>query len=350
MKQLLLSIGEKIKKTRIEKGLSQERLAKLSGIQRSQISKIESGLVNVQISTILKIVKPLNISLPFLFTEILTNFNVRPFVKWAGGKTQILEAISEHLPTYFNTYFEPFVGGGALLFKLQPRNAVINDVIPDLTCVYECFNNDDDFAQLKVALEEHEKSHSEEHYYKVREQDRDPSFSKIPTANRAARMIYLNKACFNGLYRVNSKGYFNVPSGQKDTVKCFDRKSFDSLKEYFRLSNIKVLNGDFETAVKTAKEGDFVYFDPPYDTWEDKNGFTSYDKESFGKEAQARLAKSFKALDKKGVFVMLSNHNTKYINELYKGFKKHIIPARRAINSNPNGRGMVEEVLITNYE
>ena len=163
-------------------------------------------------------------------------------------------------------------------------------------------------------------------------------------------MIYLNKACFNGLYRVNSKGYFNVPSGKKKIVHCFDRKTFDNLNLFFKNRKPVITSIDFELAVKNAKAGDFVYFDPPYDTWEEKNSFTSYDKNAFGKEEQIRLAKVFKDLSNKGVYVMLSNHNTKFINELYKDFHITVVPAKRMINSKADGRGAVEEVIITNYE
>ena len=193
-------------------------------------------------------------------------------------------------------------------------------------------------------------NHSEEYYYQIRKMDQLEEFNKLPLYVRAARMIYLNKACFNGLYRVNSKGYFNVPSGKKKIVHCFDRKTFDNLNLFFKNRKPVITSIDFELAVKNAKAGDFVYFDPPYDTWEEKNSFTSYDKNAFGKEEQIRLAKVFKDLSNKGVYVMLSNHNTKFINELYKDFHITVVPAKRMINSKADGRGAVEEVIITNYE
>ena len=207
-----------------------------------------------------------------------------------------------------------------------------------------------DFELLKQELLKHEENHSEEYYYQVREMDKLEGFSNLPIYVRAGRMIYLNKACFNGLYRVNSKGYFNVPSGKKKAVNCFDKKTFDNLNLFFKNRKPVITSIDFEEAVKNAKAGDFVYFDPPYDTWEEKNSFTSYDKNAFGKEEQVRLAKVFKELSDKGVYVMLSNHNTKFINELYKGFHMTVVPAKRMINSKADGRGEVEEVIITNYE
>ena len=179
--------------------------------------------------------------------------------------------------------------------------------------------------------------------------DRDSNYSKLDETIRAARMIYLNKSCFNGLYRVNSKGLFNVPSGKKVKVNVFDRENFDKLKSYFKSNNVKLLSTSFENAVKNAKSGDFVYFDPPYDDIEDKKVFNSYDTTSFNWDMQIKLAECFKELDKKGVYVMLSNHNTKRINDLYKDFNIKVVNAKRMINSKGTGRGNVQEVIITNY-
>lgn len=166
---------------------------------------------------------------------------------------------------------------------------------------------------------------------------------------KAARLIYLNKACFNGLYRVNSKGFFNVPSAKRKVVNAYNETLFKDIQTYFNSASIEVLSGDFEAAVKDAKKGDFVYFDPPYDTLEEQNNFTTYTKDAFGKEEQVRLSNVFKDLDKRGVFIMLSNHNTPFIQNLYKGFNINVVLARRSINSKGDGRGAVEEVIITNY-
>ena len=206
------------------------------------------------------------------------------------------------------------------------------------------------FNSLKEELIKHEQNNSEKYFYSIREQDRDELFNCLPIHVRAARMIYLNKACFNGLYRVNSKGYYNVPFGKKDKVICFDGENFENLRKFFKNRKAVITNCDFENAVKNAKKGDFVYFDPPYDTRENKDSFTSYDKHAFGKDEQIRLSKVYKNLAKRGVYVMLSNHNTEFIRELYKDFHINVIPAKRMINSKGDGRGTVEEVLITNYE
>lgn len=275
--------------------------------------------------------------------------NAKPIVKWAGGKRQLIDKLLEHMPKQFNNYFEPFIGGGALLFEVMPKNATINDVNIELLSIYRCLANNEWFNLMLLDLEEHEKNHSEEYYYKVREEDRDPSFEKLPIWKRASRAIYLNKSCFNGLYRVNSNGYFNVPSGKKKTVKTYDKENIIKLHNYFMNENITILEGDFVKAVQNVKPGDFVYFDPPYDPFEDKDSFTSYTKYNFSKEDQKRLANLFKDLSNKGVYVMVSNHNTKYINELYAGFNINVVDAKRMINADSKGRGNVEEVIITNY-
>lgn len=350
MEMMLSSLGNDIRNFRMEAGLSQEQLSTLCGIDRAQLSKIEKGtVIGVTFNTIAKIYDALGMKLVAVKEET-KNLDVHPFVKWAGGKTQLLEVIESHLPETFNRYFEPFVGGGALLFKLQPKAFSINDSNEELICVYKCLENNGLFELLKQELLRHEENHSEEYYYQIREMDKLEGFNNLPIYVRAGRMIYLNKACFNGLYRVNSKGYFNVPSGKKKVVNCFDKKTFDNLNLFFKNRKPVITNVDFEEAVKNAKAGDFIYFDPPYDKWEEKNSFTSYDKNVFGKEEQVRLAKVFKELSDKGVYVMLSNHNTKFINELYKGFHITVVPAKRMINSKADGRGEVEEVIITNYE
>lgn len=275
--------------------------------------------------------------------------NAKPIVKWAGGKRQIIDKLLEHMPEKYNNYYEPFIGGGALLFELMPTKAIINDVNQELLAIYKCLASEEDFKLMISELEKHEKMHSEEYYYKVREEDRDPLFIENPIWKRASRAIYLNKSCFNGLYRVNSNGYFNVPSGKKEKVQTYDKDNIIKLHNYFMTGSVEILEGDFERAVESAKRGDFVYFDPPYDPYEEKDSFTSYTKFNFTKDDQKRLASLFKELTKKGVYVMLSNHNTKYINELYSGFNIYVINAKRMINADSKGRGNVEEVIITNY-
>ena len=273
----------------------------------------------------------------------------KPFVKWAGGKRQIINKLKQYMPDDFDTYYEPFVGGGALLFELSPKKAVINDSNKELMNVYECIKDEKKFDAMCRELNYHEAHHSEEHYYEIRNLDRDKKkFNKIADYKRAARTIYLNKACFNGLYRVNSKNEFNVPFGKKNKVNIYEEQNLGIISGYLNYNDIKILSTDFEEAVKDAKKGDFVYFDPPYDS--DTSIFNSYTENGFGKEGQRRLAKVFKELSDRGCYVMLSNYNTILINDLYKNFNIHVIEAKRNISANANKRGRVEEVIITNYE
>lgn len=273
----------------------------------------------------------------------------KPFVKWAGGKRQILDKLIKYVPEDFNTYYEPFVGGGALFFELSPKNAVINDSNEELINVFRCIKDEEKLTKMSNELNHHEANHSEEYYYKIRNIDRDKNkFNRLSDYKRAARTIYLNKACFNGLYRVNSKGEFNVPFGKKLKVNTYEEQNIGIIHAYLNFNNIKILSIDFEEAVKDAKEGDFIYFDPPYDS--DTSTFNSYTEDGFSKDEQIRLSNVFKNLSDRGCYVMLSNHNTVLINELYKDFYIHKITAKRNINSNGKKRGKVEEVIITNYE
>ncbi len=272
----------------------------------------------------------------------------KPFVKWAGGKRSIIDKLIKLVPEEYKTYYEPFVGGGALLFELQPKKAVINDYNSELMNVYECIKDEDKFSNMCNELNKHETNHSEEYYYKIRDLDKNKEkFNKLDDYKRAARTIYLNKACFNGLYRVNSKNEFNVPSGKKNKVNTYDGPNLGIIHCLLNFFDIKLQSIDFEESVKTAKKGDFIYFDPPYDS--DTSTFNSYTENGFGKEEQKRLAKVFKDLDKKGCYVMLSNYNTSLIKELYKGYNFHYITAQRNIGASAKNRGTVEEVIITNY-
>lgn len=276
---------------------------------------------------------------------------MNPIVKWAGGKRQVMEELKKHLPENFNNYYEPFIGGGALLFELAPNHAIINDVNHELISIYQCLKDAELCTLMTKELDIHKENHSEDYYYKIREMDRNPRYELEPIYIKAARAIYLNKAGWNGLYRVNLKGYFNVPSGKKikEKLNLYDKDNIENIHKYFDETNIEILSLDFTEATRTAREGDFVYFDPPYDTWEDKESFTAYSKFDFNKDDQRRLAECFKDLTRRGVKCMLSNHNTAFINELYQGFNIYVINARRNINSNGTGRGAVEEVIITNY-
>ena len=345
---LQMIFGNRIKELRLAKLMSQDDLAEKSGIDRTQISKIEKGKVNATLETIEKLSTALDVSIKDLM-NIDISIPARPFVKWAGGKTQIINRLKEFMPQQFNRYYEPFVGGGAFLFSIAPEHSTISDQNSELICAYKCFQNESMYKQLICKLREHEKNHSEEYYSEIREWDRKDNFAMLDEVERAARFIYLNKACFNGLYRVNSKGYFNVPSAKKNVVRAFDEDNFNALRSYLGKKDVLVLNQDYAKTVEAAVRGDFVYFDPPYDVFPDKNGFVDYGKDGFNKDEQVRLRDCFRELSDRGVFVMLSNHNTPFINEIYAGFNIHVIDAKRMINSDPNGRGNVQEVIITNY-
>lgn len=272
----------------------------------------------------------------------------KPFVKWAGGKRQILEKLLESAPDKFNKYYEPFIGGGALFFELCPKSAVINDYNSELMNVYMVLLNKDKFNNLCNTLDEFEKKHDENFYYSIRNLDRNKvTFETMPDYYRAARTIYMNKAGFNGLYRVNAKNEFNVPFGKKVKLNTYERDNLKNIHDYLSSIDIEILSEDFESSVKSANRNDFIYFDPPYDT--DKDGFIGYTQNGFGKDEQRRLAEVYKKLAAKGCYVMLSNHNTDLIQELYAAFNIRVITARRNINSVGTKRGPVEEVIITNY-
>jgi len=272
----------------------------------------------------------------------------KPFLKWAGGKRQIIDELKKYIPEEYNCYYEPFVGAGALLFELSPKNAVINDSNSELMNVYNILCDYEKYNKMCKLLNNYEIKNSEEFYYEIRNKDRNKNtFNRLSDYTKAARTIYLNKACFNGLYRVNSKNEFNVPFNKKTKLNTYEGENLLTVHMYLTMNKVEIRCVDFEKAVSDAKEGDFVYFDPPYDS--DTGTFNSYTEEGFGKEEHKRLATVFKQLDKKGVKVMLSNHNTTLVKELYKDYNIHVIEAKRNINSNGKKRGKVEEVIITNY-
>lgn len=273
----------------------------------------------------------------------------KPFVKWAGGKRQIIEKLKEYAPDEFNTYYEPFVGGGALLFELSPKKAVINDYNEELMNVFRCIKDEEKFNKMCTELNKYETNHTEEFYYEMRSKDKDKTkYNKMPEYKKAARTIYLNKACFNGLYRVNKNNEFNVPFGKKTKVNTYDGQNLGIIHSYLNFNEVIIQSSDFEESVKNAQPGDFIYFDPPYDS--ETSTFNDYTENGFGKEEQVRLARVYKELADKGCYVMLSNHNTTLVKELYKDYNIHLIEAKRNINSNGKKRGKVEEVIITNYE
>lgn len=273
--------------------------------------------------------------------------HLQPFVKWAGGKRQLLPEIRKYYCKQFNTYYEPFVGAGAVLFDLQPENAVINDTNEELINVYKVIKDSKKLEKLLDDLKNHE--YNSDYFYQIRELDRTDDYKNLEDYKKASRFIYLNKTCYNGLYRVNSKGQFNVPFGKYKNPDYINEEVLRAVHKYLNNNNVEILKGDYKDAVKNASYGDFIYFDPPYDPVSETSDFTSYSKEGFGREDQTELRDTFKELYEKGCYVLLSNSNTDYINEIYseiEGVEIIKVDASRSINSKADKRGKVKEVLI----
>jgi DNA adenine methylase len=265
-----------------------------------------------------------------------------PVVKWVGGKTKLLPELLARMPTTFGHYYEPFIGGAAMYFKLAPERAVIADVNPDLIALYRAIARDPNAVIKKLA--HHREEHDETHYYATREKW-NQSHTQWSAAERAATFIYLNKTCFNGLWRVNRSGGFNVPIGRYiDPPICVP----DALRAASKvLARAEIRHADYATAIEDAEAGDFLYFDPPYDPINATSSFTSYTVGDFGVAEQTALAATAKQLIDRGCKVMLSNNDTPLIRSLYKGLKLDKVKCSRAINSNAAKRGEIDELVIT---
>ena len=266
-----------------------------------------------------------------------------PVLKWAGGKRRLLKQYEEHFPAEFGSYFEPFVGGGAVFFwfyeqgLLNQKNVVLNDINPELHNFYSVLQTE--CEELIQKLAEHQRRHNHEHYYRVRQQ------KPRKAVFRAARLLYLNRTCFNGLYRVNQKGQFNVPMGRYKNPLICDAEGLRAASR--ALQGARITLGTFKEAVSEAKKGDLVYFDPPYVPLNPTSSFTSYTKENFGLEDQQELAATYADLVQRGVNVLLSNSDTPLVQELYQEFQQYRILAPRAINSKAEKRQKISELLIT---
>ncbi len=272
---------------------------------------------------------------------------VSPIVKWVGGKRQLLPEIKKYVPKKMSTYYEPFVGGGAVLFDIQPSKAIINDINSELINLYQVVK--DDVDALIEDLSKHK--NESEYFYEIRSLDRNPiSYKNLTNIERASRIHYLNKTCYNGLFRVNQAGQFNSPFGRYKNPNIENPIILRAVSKYFNEANIEFRNMDFEDAIKGIRKGAFVYFDPPYDPVSDSANFTGYAKGGFDRDEQIRLKKLCDRLSKRGVKFLLSNASTDFILELYKDYEIEIIQAKRSINSNGGARGEVDEVLVRNYE
>lgn len=279
----------------------------------------------------------------------LINAKPKPFVKWVGGKRQLLRQFRElclYPPEDFNpitnTYYEPFVGGGAVFFDLLPKNAELSDLNSELVTTYNVIKNSVD--ELIQSLQKH--IYDKEYYLEVRARKAEV----LSDVEVASRFIFLNRTGFNGLYRVNKSGQFNVPFGRYNNPVICDKDNLQRVSD--ALQDVVIKHQDYKSVLKTAKSGDFVYLDPPYYPINATSSFTSYTAEGFLEKEQVELRDTFIKLHKKGCFVMLSNSDTPFINDLYSELDRVVInkiTAGRAINSKGSGRGKITEVLVTNY-
>lgn len=278
---------------------------------------------------------------------------VRPFIKWAGGKGQLLPELTRRLPAHFGRYHEPFVGGGALFFHLYnqgliPDGARLSDYNPELIRCYKAVR--DQPQTLIELLQEHEQHRtSQEYFLEIRSWDRRPDFTQRSDVERAARTIFLNRTCYNGLYRLNQKGQFNAPFGHYKNPLICDPDNIWAAHQALRQVELGV--GDFADVLHEAEPGDFVYFDPPYVPLSLTASFTSYTAQSFGPNDQRRLAEVFSALAQRGIHVMLSNSETPLSRELYMPAASHhaTVYASRKINCDGLKRGFVEELIVCSY-
>lgn len=275
------------------------------------------------------------------------NVKVAPFLKWAGGKRQLLNQIKERMPKEYNDYYEPFIGGGAVLFELQPEKATINDINTSLINVYkQVKDNTEEFIELVNKLDSEMWEDGKEYYLDIREKYNDKLLKKEYDLELAALFTFMNKHCFNGLYRVNKKGLFNVPYNKSRRTSIEEESVRETAKF---LKTVNILEGDFEEACKDAKKGDFIFFDSPYAPL-NPTSFEAYTKEGFDVESHKRLAQLYDELTERGCYCMLTNHNTEFINELYsnKGYRIDVVSVKRMINSDASNR-KGEEVIICNY-
>ena len=273
---------------------------------------------------------------------------ISPFLKWVGGKRQILSSISNLLPEKISTYtyVEPFIGGGAVLFYLQPKKAILNDVNSELINVYQVIR--DDLNGLIADLKKHK--NEVEYFYALRALDRSSKFEKISDIQRASRVIFLNKTCFNGLYRVNNAGEFNSPFGRYKNPNIVNEPTLKAVNSYLKSNTIELKNEDYETVLKKANKNSFVYLDPPYHPISESSNFTGYVQGGWNVYDQIRLKEACDDLNKKGIKFLLSNSASQIIKDLYKDYNINIVKANRSINSNGDKRGEVDEVLIRNYK
>jgi len=273
---------------------------------------------------------------------------VVPFLKWAGGKRQLMPEIREMLPDGVTThpYYEPFIGGGALFFELLPKRAVINDYNEELINVYTVIR--DNPSELIEDLKRHK--NTAEYFYKIRAIDRQPLFSNLTRIERASRIIYLNKTCYNGLYRVNNAGEFNSPFGRYKNPNIVNEPVIKAVSKYLNSSQIQISSCDYALILKDIPTDSFVYLDPPYHPISESSSFTGYVQGGWDEGDQLRLRDVCNRLRDNGIKFLLSNSASNFIREIYSDYNIHIVQAKRSVNSNSSRRGQVDEFLIRNYE
>lgn len=268
---------------------------------------------------------------------------IYPIVKWVGGKRQLMFELLNNMPENYNRYFEPFIGGGALFFELQPDNAYISDMNEELINLYQVVRNNVD--ELITDLQKH--AFSKDYFMEIRNIDRTEEYKNWSDIQKASRFIYLNRTCFNGLYRVNSQGKFNVPFGHYKNPRIVDENNLINCSNLLQRTEIR--HADFSAILNRVQKGDFVYFDPPYVPLSETSSFTSYTKDGFDMNMQFKLRDVCDELNSMGVKFLLSNSDTKLVNELYENYNIKKVFASRQINANADGRGKITEVLVRNY-
>lgn len=272
---------------------------------------------------------------------------VAPVLKWVGGKRQLLDKLIPLFPKRIIRYCEPFVGGGAVLFELQPKRAYINDINPELINVYEVIR--DNVDELIEELAKHK--NESKYFYEVRDWDRNKEkYNSLSKVERASRIIFLNKTCYNGLYRVNNAGEFNTPFGHYKNPNIVNAPVLRAVHNYFKEADIQFTSIDYAEVLATLDRGTFVYLDPPYDPVSSSSSFTGYAKGGFNRDEQIRLRECCDDLTRRGIKFMLSNSATDFIKEQYKDYRIITIQAKRSVNSVASKRGNVDEVVVTNYE
>ena len=331
-----------------QNGLTLKQLSSSMEIPYTTLRNLsQQSIIEWDPSLIVKAAKALEMDKKH-FIDAVNGDVLAPFIKWVGGKRQLLPELMKYVPINYCNYFEPFVGGGALLWRLRPDRAFINDYNEELTNTYKVVKTN--IVELVKQLWIHQQNDSKPYYLALRSADRDGRILKMTSVQRAARFIYLNKAGYNGLWRVNSHGQNNVPYGSHKQLNLVP-KTLESDHQYLHDYPIEITTGDYRDSVSVAQKNDFVYFDPPYVPVNTTSTFTTYTKNGFGLIQQKQLRDTALVLARSGVNVMLSNSNTELVHELYENprFNIHHVQAMRYVNSVGKKRGKVGEVIITTY-